>query len=332
VYRGCFARSICRRRFGVGVWDSRFVTANQKEIETTYDWLDDLHEIRLGAYADLSCAFFDGDFKKTLAQAQKDKHDWVFKELGIGSAGKHILDIGCGWGPILNAIRVRGGAGIGITLSRAQAKYCSSRGLDAKVLDWKETDPRVLGKFEGVISVGAFEHFCSPEEFERGEQWRIYKRFFDFCADVLPLGGKLYLQTMIWGKKVPVPNTLSFDAPEGSPERILARLRKFYPGSWAPTNIDQIKGSASRRFKLLSSNNGRKDYIETLNRWGEGTRSVLSFRKFSSASPVLLRLAGRYLTDHDFRIQMSSIWHNDQQRCFIDEIMTHERMFFEKVA
>jgi cyclopropane-fatty-acyl-phospholipid synthase len=308
------------------------MVANQAEIERTYDWLDPLHEMRLGAYADLSCAFFDGNFKKNLEQAQKDKHYWVLKELGIEGPGKNILDVGCGWGPILNAVSLRGGAGIGITLSRAQAKYCRSHGLDARVLDWKDADLRTLGRFDGVVSIGAFEHFCSPEEFERGEQERIYGKFFDLCADVLPMGGRLYLQTMIWGERVPMPETLRLDAPEGTPERILARLRKFYPGSWAPTAKDQITKSASRRFKLLKSSNGRRDYIETLSRWGEGTRSLISFRKIPNASPILLRLARRYLTDRDFRIQMSSVWHNDQQQCFIDEIMTHERMFFEKVA
>lgn len=71
-----------------------------------------------------------------------------------------------------------------LNLSRAQAKYCGNHGLEAVVKDWKEGDPKTLARFDGVISMGAFGHFCSPEEFERGEQERIYEKFFDFCADV----------------------------------------------------------------------------------------------------------------------------------------------------
>jgi cyclopropane-fatty-acyl-phospholipid synthase len=305
--------------------------ATQADIAKTYDWIDEFHELRLGPYADFSCAFFDGNFNITLDQAQRNKHEWVFTELGIKGPGSRILDIGCGWGPILNAIRERGGVGLGLTLSPAQAEYCANHGLNVKILDWKQADPRVLGRFDAVICIGAFEHFCSPEEFARAEQQRIYKDFFDFCAEVLPVHGRLFLQTMTWGKVVPVLDTLTSDAPEGTTERILARLRKFYPGSWGPSGKDQIEQSASRHFQLLKSNNGRNDYIETINRWGEGTKSLFSIQKLFNTVKALMKLAPLYLADQDFRTQISSIYHNDQQECFLREIMTHERMFFEKL-
>ena len=81
--------------------------ANQKEIEAMYDWVDYFHVLRLGDYADFTCALFDGDFSKTLNQAQKDKHEYVLGGLHF-KAGDRILDIGCGWGPMLNYIRERG--------------------------------------------------------------------------------------------------------------------------------------------------------------------------------------------------------------------------------
>jgi cyclopropane-fatty-acyl-phospholipid synthase len=305
--------------------------ASQRDIETTYDWMDYFHELRLGKHADITAAFFDGDVSKSLEQAQKDKHAWVFDGLGVDVAHSRFLDIGCGWGPTLNAIKERGGEGVGLTLSGAQARYCQRAGLDARVLDWQEAEPSALGRFDAVISIGAFEHFCSEEAFNQGGQLQIYERFFDFCAAMLPIGRRMFLQTMTWGRAVPVSAKISLDAPEGTPERILARMRKFYPGSWPPIGKDQIVDAASKRFRYLKSSNGRKDYIETLNRWGEGTAKLWKFPAILKALPAFLRLAPRLAFDRDFRLQISSLWHNDQQQCFIDEIMSHERIFFEKI-
>lgn len=305
--------------------------ANQQEIEAMYDWVDYFHELRLGKWADFTCAFFDGNFKKTLNQAQKDKHDWVLKGVGVNKPGTRILDIGCGWGPMLNAMKERGGTGVGLTLSSAQAKYCKKTGLDTKVLDWKDVDPQTIGTFDAVVSIGAFEHFCSIEGYNAGKQREIYEKFFDLCADVLPVGGKLYLQTMIWGKEVPEPKKLRLDAPEGTPERILARLCKFYPGSWLPKSKDQIVKIASKRFKLLKSSNGRKDYIETQKRWNESNKILWTFPTIFKSVPAIMRLLPRYCFDKDFRTQIESVFRYDTLKCLTDEIITHERMFFERI-
>lgn len=306
--------------------------ANRGEIEATYDWLDRFHDLRLGQFADITAAFFDGDFSKSLDRAQKDKHAWVFEGLGVSGPGKRVLDIGCGWGPVLAALKEGGSTGVGLTLSGAQAAYCRKNGLDVELLDWKEARPADLGAFDAVLSIGAFEHFCSEDEHNSGEQDRTYRRFFEFCAAVLPVGGRLYLQTMVWGSQVPVSSAIRLDAAEGTPERILARLRKMYPGSWLPAGKEQIVAAAAGRFRLLKSNDGRKDYIETLNRWGEDNDRLWSVRKIFHFLPVLAGLVPRYLMSRDFRIQIESIVKNDQQRCFIDGIMGHERLFFEKVA
>ena len=108
--------------------------ANQQEIEALYDWLDYFQELRLGKCADLTAAFFDGDFTKTLSKAQTDKHDWVFDGVAAGGSRPRILDIGSGWGPMLKVVKERGGEAVGLTLSRAQARYCQREGLDARVL------------------------------------------------------------------------------------------------------------------------------------------------------------------------------------------------------
>lgn len=303
--------------------------ANQREIEAMYNWMDYFHILRLGDYADFTCALFDGDFTKTLKQAQKDKHSFVFEGIHF-KLGDRILDIGCGWGPILNAVRQRGGKALGFTLSSAQNKYNISKGLDSRLQDYKTVDSKQIGQFDGVVSLGAFEHFCSIEDFKAGKQEQIYKDFFKFCSDVLPKGGRLFLQTMIWGKHVPNPDKASLSAPEGSEEKILARTYKFYPGSWLPANKEQIIKCAAPYFNFISAKNGRLDYIETLKRWYDWSEVKKSPVKNFKRIIGYLRMIPKLL-DSNFRAQWDFLRHNDQTTIFEREIFTHERMFFEKI-
>src|SRR5918998_6569556 len=234
--------------------------ATRQEIEATYNYMDEIFRLSLGETGDLTCAMYDGDFSKTLAQAQKDKHDYVLNALNF-HAGFRMLDIGCGWGPMLRAAKARGGHGIGLTLSTKQAEACSRNGLEAYVKDWKDVSVETFGKFDGVVSLGAFEHFCSVEEYLAGKQEQIYQDFFKLCCDLLPKGGRLYLQTMMWGKNATEYKDISLNASKGSNEYILAVLGKFFPGSWLPSGEEQLIRVAEPYLRVVSLNNGRRDYI-----------------------------------------------------------------------
>ena len=105
---------------------------------------------------------------------------------------------------MLAAIRAQSGRGIGITLSAVQAKACKRNGLDAHVKDWKSMSVDDYGRFDAIVSIGAFEHFCSVEEYRLGNQDQVYSRFFNLCRELLPPHGRLYLQTMVWGQSSPL--------------------------------------------------------------------------------------------------------------------------------
>jgi cyclopropane-fatty-acyl-phospholipid synthase len=241
--------------------------ATQTEIALTYDWMDGLFRLSLGEMADISGAYYNGDYSKTLEQAQKDKHEWVLNGIDF-HAGLRVLDVGCGWGNMMNSIREKGGHALGLTLSPAQAASCKRNQLKVISKDWKTVGLEELGEFDAVISIGAFEHFCSIDEYLSGKQEQIYADFFKFCASQLPKRGRLYLQTMTWGKTVPDPEAdADLTAAEGTDKKILARLKKFYPGSWLPTGKEQIVKSARLYFRLIDSSNGRSDYIHTLKEW-----------------------------------------------------------------
>jgi hypothetical protein len=71
-------------------------------------------------------------------------------------------------------------------------------------------------------------------------------------------------------------------------------------------------------------------YIETLNRWGDSTKSLFRPPNLWPAFFKAISMIPRYLVESDFRLQVSCVVHNDQQECLKREIMNHERMFFEK--
>jgi len=301
--------------------------ANQEQITATYDYMDEIYRRTYGEHADVSCAMFNGDFSMSVEQAQANKHRKILEGIKF-QPGHRVLDIGCGWGPILNAVHKAGGKAVGLTLSPAQAAACRSHGYDARVQDCKTVTPKQLGMFDAVVAMGPMEHLCSIEEFRAGQQEEVYRKFFATAASFIPVGARLYLQTMMFGKKVPDPDTISVNAPKGSDEWIMGLTVKLYPGSWLPAGIDQIVKCGDEHFKLVSENNGRLDYIETMTQWSKRIKATI----FQPKSMLLsLKHIPRYFTDPDFKYQLQALYYAANQTCFRREIMSHQRMFFEKV-
>src|SRR5918998_1896649 len=179
--------------------------AEREDLDFTYSLIDRVFRLSLGELADFSGAKYDGDFSLSLEEAQQRKHEYVAEQIGIGP-GRRVLDLGCGWGPLLAFVRSRGGAGVGVTLSSAQAAACRRHGLDVHLRDAREVGREDFGGFDAVASLGAFEHFCSPEEYRAGRQEEIYRDLFARVAGLLPHGGRFYLQTMVFG-----PNMIPVD-------------------------------------------------------------------------------------------------------------------------
>jgi cyclopropane-fatty-acyl-phospholipid synthase len=273
--------------------------------------------------ADFSGAKYDGDFSMSLQEAQRRKHDYIAEQIGI-APGRRLLDLGCGWGALLNDARRRGAEGIGVTLSRAQAKACRGHGLDVHVHDARAVTEATYGGFDAVASLGAFEHFCSPEDHAAGRQEDVYRSLFANVAEMLPVQGRFYLQTMVFGANMIDVDQINVDAPRDSDAWYLALLACQFPGSFLPFGHEQIVRCAIPHFRLVASSSGRLDYIETINQWNArigapGLRKTL----------MKLQLLPLWLTSKRFRLGFTS-GVSANQVCFKRELLDHYRLVFER--
>jgi cyclopropane-fatty-acyl-phospholipid synthase len=299
--------------------------ADRRDLDFTYSLIDRIFRLSLGELADFSGAKYDGDFSLTLEQAQARKHDYVADSIGL-APGRRVLDLGCGWGPLLDFIRRREATGVGVTLSSAQAASCRHHGLDVHLRDARQVTRDTFGPFDAVASLGAFEHFCSPDEFWAGRQDELYRGLFENVAGLLPERGRFYLQTMVFGRNMIEPEAVSIDAPRESDAWYLALMEHQFPGSLLPFGSEQVIAAAEPHFRLVSAVSGRLDYIETIRQWRKRFGEP-SLRK----TLLKARLVPRYLTSSDFRLAFTS-GVSANSVCFERELLDHFRLVFEKTS
>ena len=301
--------------------------ADRHDLDFTYSLTDRIFRLSLGELADFSGAKYDGDFSLSLEEAQRRKHEYVAEKIGI-EPDRRILDLGCGWGPLLAFIRSRGGTGWASRFP--PPRRLPVGGTTSTCISPTRGRSRAssFGSFDAVASLGAFEHFCSPEDFRAGRQEAIYEAIFARIASVLPDRGRLYLQTMVFGANM-IPAERAIETIDTLPERgsdawCLALMGRQFPGSWLPFGQEQVIRCAEPHFRLLSSTSGRLDYIETITQWNARIGAP-SLRK----SLLKLQLVPRWLTSADFRLAFTS-GVSANKVCFERELLDHHRLVFER--
>jgi cyclopropane-fatty-acyl-phospholipid synthase len=299
--------------------------ADRHDLDFTYSLIDRIFRLSLGELADFSGAKYDGDFSLTLEQAQRRKHEYVCEQIRI-QPGRRVLDLGCGWGPLLAFIRDQSAIGVGVTLSAAQVKACRRHGLDVHLHDARRVTRDDFGPFDAVASLGAFEHFCSPEEHLAGRQDEIYRDIFARIAGLLPDNGRLYLQTMVYGGNMIPLDQIDINAPRDSDGWYLALMGRQFPGSFLPYGQEQVIRCASPHFRLVVGTSGRLDYLETIRQWRKRFASP-SLKK----TLLKLQLLPRWLTSPDFRFAFTS-GVSANSVCFERDLLDHFRLVFEKTG
>jgi cyclopropane-fatty-acyl-phospholipid synthase len=220
-----------------------------------------------------------------------------------------------------------GRAGSGRNLSTTQAAACVQHGLTVDVKDCRRITPADYGSFDGVVSIGSLEHFCSIEQYKAGLQDRVYADFFRTVNDLLPVGGRFYLRTMVFGKNRMPLEDISLKAPKDSPAYALALMIAQFPGSWLPHDAEQLIRNALPYSKLVSLSSGRLDYIETIGQWRQRFRAF-HWKKYALYASLL----PQFLTSKAFRDLIAVFRVSPNRVCFQQETMDHYRLVFEKIA
>ncbi len=300
--------------------------AEKKDMDFTYTTIDEIFRLSIGETGDYSGAKYDGDFSMSLEEAQRAKHKFIADSLYI-KEGSKVLDMACGWAPFIKYItEERKAEAIGLTLSEGQAAACQKNGYNVIVQDCRYVKPEDFGKFDAVTCIGGLEHFCSVEEWKEGKQEKVYSDFFKTVYDLLPTGGRFYMQTMVFSKNMLDYEDIDINAEKGSASHVLALMIKEFPGSWLPYGPEMVIRNAEPLFKLISKSSGRLDYIETIGQWRK------KFRAFNLKKYWLyLSLLPRLLTDKEFRHQVAVFRVSPNRVCFEREIMDHYRLVFEKI-
>ncbi|MBK7409793.1 MAG: class I SAM-dependent methyltransferase [Saprospirales bacterium] len=304
------------------------VTSKAEEMDYCYTVPDKIFQLSLGKNAHFSNARYMGDYSMSLQDAQTAKCKYVADMLGL-APGKRVIDLGCGWGGWLRYVKDTVGAeGVGVTLSRGQAKHNQETGLAVHHMDMREVKPDTFGPFDAATAFGSFEHLCSYEEYLEGKQMDIYRRFFEQVRALIPVGGRFYMQTMTFGrriKEVPRENW-DINAPKDSDEYTMALMVKQFPLSWVPYMDESTIEAAQPHFKLIEHSSGRLDYVKTNQEW---TRL---YKKFNLVKYwYYMRMIPKYIFDPEFRYMLDILRYAPNRRCFERELFDHFRYVFERV-
>jgi cyclopropane-fatty-acyl-phospholipid synthase len=229
---------------------------SRENIEHHYDIGNDFYRLWLDDTMTYSCGYFKSG-EDTLAQAQKNKVDYILKKLNL-QKGQTLLDIGCGWGElILTAAKRYGVKALGITLSAEQfataEKRAREEGLDGLVevrrMDYREIRDK---EFDRIVSVGMLEHVGKDHLHE----------YFSHVNQMLKDGGLSLLHSIT-----------GIHESEGGTNSWINKY--IFPGGYIPS-IQELAGYISKEgFHLIDAESLRRHYGRTLEHWAANFEKAL---------------------------------------------------------
>ncbi|HCE40311.1 cyclopropane fatty acyl phospholipid synthase [Alloalcanivorax marinus] len=208
--------------------------------EQHYDLGNDLFEKMLDPTMAYSCGYWKD--ATTLHEAQEAKLDLICRKLEL-EPGMTLLDIGCGWGSLLDhAARHYGVRALGVTVSTEQAELARRRCADLPVEVLLKDYRTISGQYDRVVSVGMFEHVGR----------RNYRTFMETTRHLLKDRGLMLLHT--------IGNNESTNSHDAWIDKYI------FPNGELPS-IKQIARHAEYRYVVEDVHSFGPDYARTLKAW-----------------------------------------------------------------
>ena len=205
-----------------------------------YDIGNDLYVRMLDKRMVYSCAYWKT--AHSLDEAQEQKLDLICRKLQL-EPGMTLLDIGSGWGGLLNYAATKYGVkGVGISPAANQValarQRCEGLPVEIKQMDYRD----LTGSFDRIVSVGMMEH-VGPKNL---------RTFFDKCDTLLKHDGVMLHHTI--GSLVSKQHTDAFYD------------RYIFPGGVIPS-LAQFNRAAESDWVVEDVHNFGPDYDLTLLEW-----------------------------------------------------------------
>ncbi|HEX4412685.1 MAG TPA: class I SAM-dependent methyltransferase [Lacipirellulaceae bacterium] len=251
-------------------------------VRTCYDLLTvvpacGLTDFTDGKYVD------DRNDRAAYVAAQERQAEYLLDQVRCGT-GTRLLDIGCGYGRILEHAVRRGSRPVGLSISPPQVAADRARGLDVRELNYRhifcELSPPLAPPYKGggncwehafdaIVANGSLEHFVQLTDAVAGRTNEIYEEMFSICHRLLVDGGR-FVTTAIHFRDVD-----QFDPAEiarrhrahrrGSDNYQYAMLVELF-GGWYP-EPGQLARCAGPYFELVEEEDGTHDYYLTSEHW-----------------------------------------------------------------
>ncbi len=231
---------------------------SQRNIHAHYDIGNPFYQLWLDESWSYSSAWFDGDLKRPLRDAQAAKYQRVIDQLGL-KPGMQVLEIGCGWGGFAEHAARQGIHVHGVTISKAQLEFAGQRLRVQQLQHLAQVELRdyrdITGQYDAVVSIEMFE--AVGQNF-----WSLW---FDTVRARLKPGAKAMVQSITIDDR-------RFESYRSSSDFIREYI---FPGGMLPSPERFTAAARQAGFDVLNRLHFGQDYAETLRRWRDAFNTHL---------------------------------------------------------